>query len=177
MALNQVSQQVLTAVYSRLSSATTGFNPGIATNASNYSLSPTFVQIDWSAQSSNFYFAQIDPELLEKSGILRYPFACMYIKESAQTGTQKFNQFSGAIRCILEVNLSWANIKGIQNTEAYPNCVEDVVFDVINRVENQNWGKPLVYNGGIQCKRGPLIYGAQNFRQVVGFSMLFELHQ
>ncbi len=175
--LNKISQRVLDAVYARLSDANTGFNVGIANNASNYGLSPNFIQIDWSSASQNFYFAQIDPALLETSGILKYPFACLYTKESAQTGEQRFNQFSGLIRCILEVNLSWTQIKGLQNHEIYSNCVEDVVYDVINRVENQNWGEPLVYNGGIQCKRGPLIFGAQNFRQVVGFSMLFGLHQ
>lgn len=73
--------------------------------------------------------------------------------------------------------MSWTQIKGLQNHEAYANCVEDVVFDVINRVENQNWGKPLTYNGQVQCKRGPLIYGAQNFKQVIGFSMMFQVDQ
>lgn len=177
MSLDRSSQRVLDAVYARLSSSTDGFNPGIANNAPNYSLSSSFIQVDWGVNSKNFYFAQIDPELLEKSGILTYPFACMYIKETGQTGEQRFTQFSGLVRCIFEVHLSWTNIRGKQNHEVYLNCVEDVVFDVINRVENQNWGKPLVYNGNIQAKRGPLIYGAENFKQVIGFSMLFGLHQ
>lgn len=174
--LNRVSHQVLTAVYNRLSDQSSGFNIGLSTAAAVYGISPTFAQIDWSPQSSNFYIAQIDPELLEKSGILRYPFACLYIKESGETNDQKFNQFSGLIRCIFEVHMSWGQIKGLQNHEVYANCIEDVVYDVINRVQNQNWS-PVVYNGQIQCKRGPLIYGAQNFKQVIGFSMLFQLHQ
>lgn len=177
MALNTVSQRVLDAVYARLSSVTSGFNVGIVNQAPNYNLSPNFVEIDWGQNSTNFYFAQIDPLLLEQSGILRYPFACMYIKESAQTGEQRFNQFSGLVRCVFEVHLAWTQIKGLRNHEAYCNCVEDVVIDVINRVENQNWGKPLVYNGGIQSKRGPLVYGAKNFKQPIGFQMLFGIHE
>ena len=177
MALNKVSQAVLQQVYSRISDPDTGFNPGLVTNAVVYGLSPTFINIDWSSTSTNFYFGQIDPELLEKSGLVKYPFACMYIKESQQTGTQKFNQFSGAVRCILEMHMSWGQVKGIQNFEAYPSCVEDVVFDVMNRVANQNWAYPAVYNGQIQCKRGPLLFGGNNFKQAIGFSMLFEVHQ
>jgi hypothetical protein len=177
MALVQVSQQVLTAVFTRLSDPAAGFNPGIVNNAPNYNLPPNFVQLDFTGTSSNFYFAQIDPALLETTGLINYPFGCLYIKESAQTGEQRFTQFSGIVRCIFEVHLSWVPIKGLQNHEAYSCCVEDVVIDVINRVQNQNWGKPLVYNGQIQTKRGPLIYGAQNFKQVVGFSMMFGYHQ
>ena len=175
--LGKISQRVLDAVYNRLSNTTTGFNAGIVANAPNYGLSPNFIEVDWTGQSQNFFLAQVDPALLEGTGILKYPFVCLYIKESGNTNDQKFSQFSGVVRCVLEVQLSWRPIKGLQNHEAYANCVEDVVYDVINRLENQDWGKPLVYNGGIQCKRGPLLFGAQNFKQAVGFSMLFGLHQ
>ncbi len=175
MALNKVSQRILDAVYSRLS-ATDGFNTSMVTQAAQYSLD-SFIQIDWSTTSQNFMFGQMNPDLLEQTGIFKYPFSCLYIMESAQTGEEKFNQFSGNIRCIFEVYLSWRQIKGIQNFEKYPNCVEDVVFHVINRVENQNWGKPLVYNGGIQCKRGPLAFAGDNFRQRIGFSMMFQVHE
>lgn len=176
MALDKVSQRVLDAVYARLN-ASNGYNAGIAAQAVNYSIDPATMQLDFSPTSQNFYFDQIDTDLLERSGAIKYPFGCLYILESAQTNTQKFVQFSGVVRCIFEINLSWIQIRGIQNREIYSNCVEDVVIDVINRVENQNWGKPLVYNGQIQSKRGPSIFGAQNYKKKIGFSMIFELHQ
>ena len=176
MSLNKVSQSVLSAISSVLGDQTAGFNPGIVANAPNYQL-PTFVQLDFSSTSKNFLLSQVDPALIDETGILTYPFACLYIKESAQTNTQKFNQFSGQIRAILEVNLSWTNIKGLQNTEAYCNCVEDVVIDVMNRTTNQNWPFPVVYNGMIQTKRGSVLWGSQNFKQSIGFSMIFEVHQ
>lgn len=177
MALTTISQKILDAVYSRLSNATTGFNPSFASQAVQYSISPTFVQIDWSAQSQNFFFAQLGPDMLEQSSIFRYPLAFMYIGESAQIGTQKFAKYSANVRCVFELYLSWKNMKALQNYEKYTNCVEDVVVDVINRESNQNWGKPLVYNGNIQCKRAPVVFGAENFRQRMGFAMLFEIHQ
>lgn len=175
MPLYNISQIVLSAVYNRLSNSTTGFNPGIVTNAANYGI-PPFIQVDWSPNSQNFLFGQVDPALLDETGILSYPFTCLYIKESAQTGEQRFSQFSGLVRCIFEVHLSFIPIRGQQNFESYCNCVEDVVIDVINRIPNQNWGKPLVYNGSIQAKRSQLSFGAQNWKQIIGFSMLFNVH-
>lgn len=177
MALNKVSQRVLDAVYARLSDPTSGFNPRFVTNAGIYGISPTFFQIEWAGTSQNFFFAQVNPDMLEQTSIFKYPMANMFIQESGHTGVERFHQFSGIIRCIFEVWLSWKNIRGKQNHEIYANCVEDVVYDVIQRVENQNWPNPLVYNGDIQCRRGPLTFAAENFRQRVGFSMLFQIHQ
>jgi hypothetical protein len=174
--LGKVSSQVLDAVYARLSAAN-GYNSGIATQAPLYNLTAAAMQLDFSSSSQNFYFDQIDSEDLEKSGTIKYPFACLYILDSAQTGEQKFSQFSGIIRCVFEVNLSWVPIRGTQSREVYSSCVEDVVIDVFNRVENQNWGKPLVYNGQIQCRRGPTMFGAQNFKKKLWFSAVFGLHQ
>jgi hypothetical protein len=174
VSLYAVSQQVLTAVYNRLSDPVTGFNPGVVTNAPNYGITNP-LQVDWSPSSMNFTFGQIDPSLVDDTGILTYPFVTLYTKESAQDGNQRFTQFSGIIRAIFECNLSFIPIKGQQNFEAYGNMLEDVVIDVINRTANQNWGKPITYNGQIQCKRGPVLYGAENFKQQVGFSMLFRV--
>lgn len=177
MALNKVSSRIVDAVYARLSAPISGVNAGIIIQAPTYGLPPDLLNVNWTPQSKNFAFGQVTSDIMEKTGIFTYPFCCLYILETAQTGEQRFNQFSGAIRCLFEVFLSWRSIKGMQNYEAYPNCVEDVVFDVINRKENQNWGSPLVYNGNIQCRRGPLEMAAENFRQRLTFHMLFGLHQ
>ena len=174
--LGKVSSQVLDAVYARLS-ASNGYNAGIATQAPLYNLTATSMQLDFSSSSQNFYFDQIDSEMLEKSGTIKYPFACLYILDSMQTNEQKFTQFSGVVRCIFDVNISWVSIRGTQNREIYSSCIEDVVVDVINRVDNQNWGAPLVYNGQIQCRRGPTIFGAQNYKKRITFVMSFGLHQ
>lgn len=175
--LNKVSQSAVDAAFSRLSHATTGFNPTFATAAAVYGIPTNFVSFDFTDASQNFWFGQINPDLLEQTAIFKYPLACMYIQESGQTGTQKFNQFSGVVRVIVEVYLSWKEIKGKHNFEKYCSCVEDTMIDVFNRVENQDWSYPVVYNGGIQCRRGPLSFAAENFRQRVAFSLLFEVHR
>jgi hypothetical protein len=179
MALNKISQYAVNAVITRLSDPATGFNPGIATNAAIYGL-PVFIQINWTSTSTNFVKAQVDPENLEKSGILTYPFICIYTKETANQNLTKFSQFSGLIRVILEVHLSYIPIRGIQDHESYGNCVEDVLYDVINRVQNQNWSSgniPLIYNGGMRIKRNPLVWSAQNWKQALGAELIFQVDQ
>jgi hypothetical protein len=175
-ATNQIAQQVLSAVYARLS-ASGGFNAGIIAQAPLYGLPTNFIQLDWSPTSQNFFFDQIDPDSVEATGIISYPGACLYVDESFQTGVQKFTKFSGTILIVFEVWLSWVPMKEMQLRENYSNCVEDVVVDVINRVSSQNWGFPLVYNGMMRCKRGQTRFGAQNFKKKLSFSMVFELHQ
>lgn len=178
MAVTDVSQKVLDAAFSRISNVTTGLNPTWAAYAPTKGLSATLINFDYTINSQNFFFAQLSPDLFEQTGILKYPCACMFILQSAQTGTQKFNKFSGAVQLVLELYLSWGDIKGNKiNFETHGNAVEAVLIDVFNRVENQDWGKPLVYNGGIRCKRGPLMFAGENWRQRIGCSLEFEVHE
>lgn len=177
MALNQVSNQVLQAVLGVLSNST-GINAGLATNWRSYGLPGSVPQIQWTgSQPLNFCIGQIDDETMDQSGIITYPFFCLYVLESQNTNDEKFHQFSGPIRCVFEATFSWVPMKGLLNFDAYGNCFEDVFLDVINRVQNQGWGKPLVYNGQVHCRRGPVRFGGQNWRQKIAFSLIFGLNQ
>jgi len=176
MAVAQISQRVLAAIKSRLVAGSGGFNQLMISQARAYGLEP-FLTIDFSATSTNFFLAQVAPDLLEQTAIFTYPLLCLYILESEVTNDQKFQTFSGAVRAIIDVYLSYKNIRGKQDHESYASCVEDVVIDIMNREANQNWGNPLVYNGDIRCKRGPLLFAAENWRQRVGFSLLFGVHE
>ncbi len=173
----RVSDLALKAVFSRISSPTAGFNPLFAQQAELYGISPSFALFDFSSRSHNFVFGQISPDQLEESGFITYPFSCMYVLDSVQTNSQKFTTFSGAIRVIYDVYLSWTKITGLFDFEVYVNCVESVVVSIANEVQNQDWGKPLVYNGNVQCRRGPLGFDGTNWRQKMGFSFLLEVHE
>jgi hypothetical protein len=176
--LAKVSDNVLQAVYTRLTDATFGYNAGITTQGALYSgLDTTRLLLDFSSTSQNFCFDDVDAADMEKTGNPVYPFGCLHIAESAHTGAQRFTQFSGLVQCNFEVTLSWVPMRGMQNREMYANCFEDVVIDVMNRVENQNWGKPIVYNGGIRVVRGKTTFGGSNFVKKMMASMLFEIDQ
>jgi len=87
--LGKVSSQVLDAVYARPERGQWLTNSGIATQAPCTTLTAAAMQLDFSSSSQNFYFDQIDSEDLEKSGTIKYPFACLYILDSAQTGESR----------------------------------------------------------------------------------------
>jgi hypothetical protein len=177
VSLNLVGEPILNALQNILANPSTGFNAGIVTCAGNLGL-PTFIQLNWNlANSNNFYRAQVDPALADASGSIQYPFACLYIRQTNNENLTKFSQWAGKIQAIFEVTMSWTGIRGFPNPEAYMNCLEAVVLDVVNRVENQNWPNPITYNGSVLAKRGPLIYGAKNWRQTIGFSFVFEINQ
>lgn len=178
MAVTDISDKVLDAALARISHASTGLNATWAAYAPTKGLSASLINFDYTIDSQNFFLAQINPDLFEQTGILRYPCACLYVLESAQTGTQKFNKFSGVVQLVMELYLSWGDIKGNKiHFDRQCNAIEAVLVDVFNRVENQNWGKPLVYNGMIRCRRGPLSFAGENWRQRIGCSLVFEVHE
>jgi hypothetical protein len=175
MPLSKLSEQPIDQVLARLSANNTnGFNNGIAAQAPNYSLPSDFININFSLPSVNFFLGQIDFDNQEISGYIAYPAASLYTLESANQNLEKFHQFSGAIRVIFEVAMSWDSMTGRGIPfEYYSNCIEDVVVNCINCLQNQNWASPVSYNGQIQCKRGPIIFAGNNLRQRIGFSMIF----
>lgn len=175
-AVTRISDRAVAAVFQRLSSNSTGFNPLFRQLAGTYQIDPEFCQFDFTEQSTNFMFAQVNSEMLEVTGHIKYPFGCMYTLESAHTNDQKFTTFSGMIQVIFDIYLSWGTTTGIFDFEKYVNCVEATVISIMNVLPNQDWGKPLVYNGGIRCRRGPLTFSAENWRQKVGFSIMIGLH-
>jgi hypothetical protein len=178
VAVTDISDKVLDAALARLAHATTGLNATWAAYAPTKGIPASLINFDFTIDSQSFFLAQLDPDLLEQTGIIKYPCAYMYIPQSAHAGLQKFNKFSGAVQLVLELYLSWKDIKGNKlHFARYSNAVEAVVIDIFNRVENQDWGKPLVYNGMIKCRRGPLKFAGENWRQLVGFSLEFELHE
>lgn len=159
----------------RLSDVATGFNPLFQQQAVQYQIPPTFAQFNYAASSTNFVLGQINPDMLEQTGIFKYPFSCLYVLESGEDQHQKFNTFSGVVRVIYDVYLSWGSIKGIFDFEKYCNCVESVVVNIANGLDNQDWHKPVTYNGNIMCRRGPLTFAGENWRQKIGFSLMFRV--
>lgn len=174
--LYDVSGVVTSEVLTRLSDVASGFNATVALAAAAKGLQP-FISIDFSDTSANFFQGDIDPELYEKSGDLKYPAMSLYTVSSRFTGGQKFNQWSGDVVVGIDVFLSWRNIKGRVPFDRYCDCVENAMFDVVNRVENQDWAYPVVYNGQIACDRAKTVFGAGNFRKDMRFGLAFQVHR
>ncbi len=174
----QVSDVVLDSVFSTLSNQSTGFNPLFRQQAPVYGIAPDYAQFNFTDTSKNFVRGQVDPDQFEVTGEVGYPFGCLYILESANTNLTKFSTFSGMVRVIFDVYLSWGPIRGIPNFEKYCNCVESVVISSMNTWARQSsFMRPLAYNGSVQCRRGPATFAAENWRQKLGFSFLIEVDE
>jgi hypothetical protein len=181
MSVLQISDLAVQAIYNRLSHPTTGFNATFVENATAHGIPADYISIDFDPQTTkNFAFAYLEPDAIEQSMTASFPFATLYCMESdnLRGDPQKFSSFSGIVRIVFEVFLSWKPILGkAVRFDRYGSCVESAVVDVINRVENQNWGHPLAYNGNIQCRRGPLQFAAENWRQRISFSIIVGVHK
>ena len=172
----RISDVALDSVFDTFSNVETGLNPLWFQQAPLYGISPTWAQFDFTDDSDNFIRGQVDADQYETSGEINYPFACLYVLESANTNNIKFATFSGMVRVVLDVYLSWGPIRGIPNFEKYCNCMESTVVSAINTWTNQaSFTRPLAYNGQVQCRRGPAIFAGENWRQKIGFSFLFEV--
>lgn len=174
----QISDIATAAVLSLLSNEAKGFNPLFVQQAAIYGIPVDWAQLDFSDSTDNFIQGQVDPDQYESSGEISYPFACLYVLESANTNNIKFATFSGFVRVVLDVYLSWGAIRGIPNFEKYSNCLESVVVSVMNSWQNQAFSnRSLTYNGGVQCRRGPITFAGENWRQRLGFSFLFQVDE
>lgn len=172
----QVSNVALASVFTTLSDPIVGFNPLFIQQAPVFEISPTFAQFDFTTTSKNFVQGQVDPDQFEISGEIGYPFGCIYVLESVNSNLVKPTTFSGMVRVIFDVYLSWGSIRGLPNFEKYCNCIESVVISVMNSWNRQaSFTRPLAYNGQVQCRRGPLTFAAENWRQKLGFSFMFEV--
>lgn len=171
-----VSLLAINALLSKISDPVIGLNPLWLQQAPAYGIDPTLLNLDFTSNpSKNFCVGQVDPDQFEKTGNISYPFACLYVLESVNQNLTKFNVFSGPVRAVLEVTLSWRKMSGILNFEAYSLCLESCVVSLVNSWTNQSWGQGLTYNGTVQCKRAPCVFAGENWRQKVGFSFMFQV--
>lgn len=172
---SMISGEVRAQCFNRLASSTTGFNP---LYAAQVTLNPSQLKpvvIDFTSPSNNFLFGQIgDADRLEQTGFLKYPFVNMYTLESGNGNLEKFNSFAGQIRVGIEFWLSFPQQRQLFDFEAIPDAVEAVMYYIFNRQDDQDWTNNVVYNGQMSSRRSPLVFAGENWRQRVGFSLIFQ---
>lgn len=175
MAIVDFSNEVLNQCFARLSDPVKGFNPLYASLLSSYTPELKPIVLDFTGPSVNFAFMQLeDADMLEQSGFVKYPFVNMYTLESANRNLEKFNKFAGQVRVGIEFWLSFPKQRQTFNYEAMPGCVEAVMYHIYNRQDDQGWQNNVVYNGNMSCRKAPLRFAGENWRQRLGFSLIFE---
>ena len=175
MAIVDFATEIRNQCFTRLSDPVKGFNPLYASRLTSYSPELKPIVLDFTGPSVNFGFMQLsDSDMLEQSGYIKYPFVNMYTLETANRNFEKFNKFAGQVRVGIEFWLSFPKQRQTFDFEAIPGCVESVMYHIYNRQDDQGWQNNVVYNGNMSSRRAALTFSGENWRQRLGFSLLFE---
>lgn len=167
-----ISKRVRSALFARLSRV---FNDRLQALSADYGVQPFTIDFNAVPKSSSFFFGRLDPVDIEESSVFRYPFMCVYTRQSANQTRQKPATFSGVVNAGVDIHLTWLQSAANQDFETLADCVEETVIGIMNDLTTQNWGQGIIYSGQIGCDRGMVTTGAKNWRQKLTFTMVFEV--
>ncbi|HVW85785.1 MAG TPA: hypothetical protein VHB50_13945 [Bryobacteraceae bacterium] len=108
-------------------------------------------------------------EISEKTGHAQYPALLVYCDKMSNSLREKFRQFSGKARLIVEVRHSEDRLEHLEaNTQMYVDAVCALLAD-----SRGDWGNGAFYSGGYEVSYEPVIRGGKNFlqRAKVGFDV------
>ena len=100
-------------------------------------------------------------DITEKTGHAQYPALLVYCDKLSNSLKEKFRQFSGKARIIVEARYSQDVLSGLEvNTEIY-------VDSVCALLDNSrgDWGSGFFYSGGYDVSFEPVVRGGKNFLQ------------
>jgi len=167
-----ISKRVRAALYGRLSAR---FNSTLAAICTRDSL--TAFSIDFASwpKSVNFFTGQLDPAEIEESTPLKYPLVTLYTAGSVSQCLQKPATFAGLVTAGIDVHLSWRGGNVSMDMEAMGDAVEETMVSIMNDLTQQSWGANVIYDGKIRLQRGAQHFGAENWRQLLRFSLNWEV--
>lgn len=177
----RISALPLEACLVKLSDNTTGFNARLRTCAPDYGIKPfaiAFPQTLLNNGTPSFVLGKMTPEMMA----VHFPSAqtkmAMYVDQAQNQNIEKPRNFSGLVAIGIDLHLQWQLSDNSQLFEPYSLAVEDVMGDVLNLANIQNWGAGVVYNGAFSIIRGPIavpVDGQGSYRQLVGTRLTFEV--
>jgi len=111
----------------------------------------------------------VSVDIGEKAGHTHYPALLVYCDKMQNTLKEKFRQFSGKARVVVEVRHSQDMLDGIeQHVQVYVDAVCALLDD-----SRGDWGGGAFYPGGYEVNYEPVARGGKNFlqRAKVGFDV------
>lgn len=166
-----LSGQVRAGLYNRLAAS---FNTKLAEAARQFSIQPFTIDFASAPKSPNFFFGQLDPDDIEDSSVFKYPLMTVYTLQSADKNSPKPATFGGAIRGHVDIHLSWRGGNATIDFEALGDALEAVMWSIFKDPTAQNWGLNIGL-AQMGLDRGPHRFGAENWRQLLRFTFLFEV--
>lgn len=100
-------------------------------------------------------------DIVEKAGHAHYPSVFTYCDKVSNKLQEKFRQFSGTARLVIEVRNSQDRIEGLEaNTHLYIDAVCALLDD-----SRGQWDTASFYAGGYEVSYDPIGRGGKNFLQ------------
>jgi hypothetical protein len=157
-----ISGYLTATVVSMLSSATDGVNVRVgAMESADPSLNVPGIRAILALNAS--------VDISEKAGHAHYPALLVYCDKLSNTLKEKFRQFSGKARMVVEVRHSQDHLQGIEaNVEVYADAVCALLDD-----SRGDWGSGATYGGGYDVSYESVVRGGKNVlqRAKVGFDV------
>lgn len=153
-------------VMALLTSTTSGVNARITSiQANDSTLTGVWVQ--------SFVSQNVSPEIAEKSGQAQYPSVLVYCDRLQNLQYEKFWNFSGRVRLVIEIRQTQETLELIEeNTEMYV----DAVCALLGEARGQ-WGDGAAYSGGYEVDYEPVVFGGKNFLQRAKVNFAVELSE
>jgi hypothetical protein len=108
-------------------------------------------------------------DLIEKSGMVKYPAIHLYCEKIANTLNEKFRRFSGTVQMAIEIRHSQDRLDGLQDrVESYADAMTQVLH-----ASRGDWGDGMFYGGAYEVSFGAVKQGGKKFLQTA--KITFEI--
>jgi hypothetical protein len=109
-----------------------------------------------------FRLQNVAPDLVERTGGVRYPAVHIYCDKVVNELKEKFRRFSGRVQMVIEVRQSQDRLEGLEEaTSSYLDATTATLGD-----SRGDWGDGMYYTGAYEVSIGAVKQGGRNFIQV-----------
>jgi hypothetical protein len=179
----QVSSAGLAAALRRLSDANTGFTPLFTTALADAGIEipeDWILPIDFTANSTNFFQANITPDLIDQGATMTFPLMTLFWRGSRNANLEKFFTFSGPVQFGINFFTTWEAQNPYGNMAAIASAYEAAILSTFNAPAIADWAQQtkmqLVYNGDIQIEQGPILMGGESVLQCYYGTLGMDIH-
>ena len=109
-------------------------------------------------------------DVTEKTAGAKYPAVHVYCDRLTNSLREKFRQFSGTARMVVEARVSQERLEGM---ELRTQVLADAITDVLDQSRG-DWGQGMFFAGGYEVSYAPVKHGGRNFIQIA--KITFEVN-
>jgi hypothetical protein len=127
--------------------------------------------LSFRSETHSIVIQNVPPDIAERTQTVRYPAIYLYCDKLTNSLVEKFANFSGKCRLVIEVRCSQDRIEGIERTlERYVDAVCRILSE-----SRGTWQDGGFYTGGYEVAYAPLKHGGKNFLQTAKISFDVEV--